>query len=710
MGRAARRARGASAASAPNAAAVGSKTTAAPATPRAVFAGLGLLVALAYGNALAQGLAVDAPFLLSNPRLASLSASNIWLILTRPYWWPAHADDLYRPITTASFFLSLGTTAVVPHLVNVLLHALNVWLTFRLAWRVSGRVAAAAVVAALFAVHPVGTDTVTNVAGRADLLACAAVLAGLLLHARANENPTSALRWRVGLVAAAVVGVFSKENAVVLLPLLLLYDFTFGRAGGSLVAKVRAMWRSSRASYLAVASVLVAMAIVRAAVMSDEMPHWPPFVDNPLTRAGFWSARLTALQVLGRGTGLLLWPARLSADYSYDQIPVIAAGAPRNAIGVAIATLALIVVSVAWAWRVRERRPAFFFWTLFFWGTRLPTANLLLLIGSIFAERFLYLPSIAFFGAVVALIPDRAARLQKPLAAIAALLLLTLTIRTLARNREWRDDESVWRAAMRDCPASYKPYKGLARVMRAQGHIDEAISLGERSLAILVRTRPALADLSSDLLLGLGEDDIAKGDEQRAAGASEDADRWYAKARAVLREAAAVDRATNNLVRERRLARGENEATIVDVGMMKIHDTYGVAALRLNDFQAARSAFEWSRRLDPTHEGPYLRLAETARVSGRAPDEIRLLVEAMIVAPDSGAVWAALRPAALRAGIHGLTVERGQPRVDPADAVLADVVRQACSELVRTLVDAHRASAAGDVQSICARNLGSPPR
>jgi len=81
------------------------------------------------------------------------------------------------------------------HLVNLLLHALNVWLVWKLAARLlSSR--AAWFAAALFAVHPIATEAVDNVVGRADLLAAMAVLAGLLIYGRATAQSGARAGWR----------------------------------------------------------------------------------------------------------------------------------------------------------------------------------------------------------------------------------------------------------------------------------------------------------------------------------------------------------------------------------------------------------------------------------------------------------------------------------------------------------------------------------
>ena len=141
---------------------------------------------------------------------------------------------IYRPITTASLLFNHALAGAAGgafwyHLVNLLLHALNVWLVWKLAARLlSSR--AAWFAAALFAVHPIATEAVDNVVGRADLLAALAVLAGLLIYGRATAQ-SGARRW-LALFAVAAAGAFSKENAVMLAALMLLSDLAFGVPGG----------------------------------------------------------------------------------------------------------------------------------------------------------------------------------------------------------------------------------------------------------------------------------------------------------------------------------------------------------------------------------------------------------------------------------------------------------------------------------------------
>src|SRR5581483_6526074 len=84
--------------------------------------------------------------------------------------------------------------------------------------------------AALWGCHPLLTEDVTNIVGRSDMLAGFAVLAALLCHRQALRSAgIRKAAWVAALGASVAIGVFSKENAVVVLAALALYDLSFDR-------------------------------------------------------------------------------------------------------------------------------------------------------------------------------------------------------------------------------------------------------------------------------------------------------------------------------------------------------------------------------------------------------------------------------------------------------------------------------------------------
>src|ERR1022692_2812972 len=279
-----------------------------------------VITLLAFSNSFSAGFPLDNKgLILQDARVHEASRQNIDLIFQRSYWWPRGNSGLYRPVTTLSYLfnyaiLGEGDHPAGYHWVNFLLHLGNVLLVYALAIKLIGDFWPSALLAALWAVHPVHTESVTNIVGRPDLLAGAALLGGCLLYLKsADAGGLARIAWLAGLMAATAAGVFSKGSDAMIVAVIVLYEFTW--------------WRERRlALILGCVAVLVpleALLYQRSFVFAGEPPADFPFTDNPLVAAGFWPAKLTALKVMARYLGLTLWPLKLSADYSYHEIPLV---------------------------------------------------------------------------------------------------------------------------------------------------------------------------------------------------------------------------------------------------------------------------------------------------------------------------------------------------------------------------------------------------
>jgi tetratricopeptide (TPR) repeat protein len=148
------------------------------------------------------------------------------------------------------------------------------------------------------------------------------------------------------------------------------------------------------------------------------------------------------------------------------------------ALAVCIAAAAIAVLCY------RGRKPVFFFIALFFVALA-PTANIAMPIGSIMAERFLYLPSVGFAACLVLAVYAAGRRLR--LAAPIALAVVTLAFaaRTFSRNFDWQDNDSLTASAIHTCPASFKTHMLRATVLVRSEGVDAAIAEIEKSIAIL---------------------------------------------------------------------------------------------------------------------------------------------------------------------------------------------------------------------------------
>jgi hypothetical protein len=411
-----------------------------------------------YGNGFANGLAGDIRGLLQDTRVHEVSADNVGRIFTHTYWWPYGESGLYRPFTTLSYLFNYAVTGggdspAGYHAINLLLHCANVVLVFVLARRLSAKLWLAAAIAAIWAVHPVLTESVTNLAGRPDLLAALCMLLGFWFYLEK--------RW-IALSVVTLIGAFSKESAVTLLGIVVLYEICFG--------SVRNLLWPVVAMVIPILVMLFCRAAALFAVPPTEFPYW----DNPIVGAGFVTGRIMALDVMARYLGLLVWPARLSSDYSWAQIRPDA-----GVVGWLMLAAVPAALYVAWRWS----RMAFFLagTAILAW---LPSSNLLFPIGTIMAERFLYLPAIAFAAGMTVLV------WRVPW--IAAVIVVLLSARTIVRNGDWQSDLTLGESAVQASPESYKAHKLLANALfESHAPIDRVLAESDRSLAIL----SALPDL-----------------------------------------------------------------------------------------------------------------------------------------------------------------------------------------------------------------------
>jgi tetratricopeptide (TPR) repeat protein len=446
------------------------------------------LVLAAYSNSFQAALLFDnSPALLQDPRIRAVTVQNIGSILSEGYWHDNPASGLYRPLTTLSYLLNYaafdsGSDPAGYHGFNFVLHGVNVSLVYALGTLILAEPSLALALAAVWGLHPVLTESVTNIVGRADVLAAFGVLAGLLCYTRwASATGRRKLWWLAAMVASQAIGLFSKESAAVLPGILLLYDLTW---------PARATWRARVPAYAALALPFAAFFYLRSRLHTHLVMV---FLDSPAIHAGFWTARLTAIKVIGNYLCLYLWPARLSADYSYNAVPLFGGSLSNWEDAKALIALAvcLSVVALCVRWR-RTWKPMFFF-VGFFFVALMPTANLVAVINSIMAERFLYVPSVGLAGCVVIAIHRMAARLSprwpvSPRAARIAMGLacFVLAVRTYARNSDWHDQLSLWTSTVNVCPGGARPHMNLGNALaRIPGRLPEAIDEYRVALRIL---------------------------------------------------------------------------------------------------------------------------------------------------------------------------------------------------------------------------------
>jgi hypothetical protein len=636
-----------------------------------VALGLCALTALVYANSFTAGFVMDGKAVVQDPRIRDATAANLSLILDHSYWWPLAENGLYRPLATLSYLFNFailgnGEQPGGYHAVNLLLHLSNVLLVYALALRLWKKLWPAAAMAALWGVHPLLTEAVTNIAGRPDLLAAMAVLGGFLLYLKSTEaTGWRKAVWLAGLAAAAMAGAFSKESAIALPGVIAVYELIYW--------KERRQIRGLALGLLASGLPVVAMLFARIRVLGGVLALQIPLRDNPLAGAGFLTGRLTAVDVAFRYLGLLAWPARLSCDYSYNQIPLERGTAGDWAYWTAAA---LLVAAMVWLYRWNRAGlfPAAF--ALVAW---LPASNLIVPVGTIMAERLAYLPSVGVMACVVLAAGLALRRLpSRAIAAMAAAVwIAAFGWCTWARNADWQNDLSLARSAVRAAPGSYKTHEMLAMALFQsnpdRAGVDEAIAEVRRSMAVLDTLPDRERDSETYRLAGALY--LMQGDGLPA-GAERAED--FQRAVACLQRCQAIGKAAA-------------AAAAKSTANRDVYRMLSLAYLRSGDLGQALQSAEEARAAAPLDPQVYRQMSDALLAAGRRDDAAVALVTGSLVTSDAGLRQELLR--LYRDGLdkEGCAIAQGPygPAINPACAV---VRRHICEASAGAL---QAASAAG---------------
>lgn len=577
------------------------------------------LVAIAFANAPFAALLLDGTRLLAeDPRLLGLDSARLFDVLFDDLGGEAQQSAGYRPLTTLSYALQyagLGHGAEPgPYVVvNALLH----WLDCCLLWAALRRTTlasfAAFAAAALWAVHPLATEAVTYVAGRADLIAATGVLTGLWLCLDGGREPFHKGR-SIGLALATVLALGGKESGIVLLPLLWLVD---------LCTEGRANWRQRFHDVHAWTLSGFAMWFVLRTIAADAIPT-PSAADDPLLLLSPLASACSAALLLLRYLSLVVWPASLSADWSYDALPVTESWF----VGLGAGALAVQITLAAMALRHRTKPWAFFAlaWFVLF----APVANVALRIGTVFGERLAYLPMVA----PLALAAIGLARIRSPRIRVAVLtaLLAAFAARTHVRNRDWQSPLALWQSAVATAEGSFKAHGSLAVALHEEAvrtntlreRIGEIVQHAERARTIADRLPPR--DRPADAWINLA----AFYRVQAAFADGEAKTAWLQKARAEYEAAVAIEAAVLD------------ETERKTKGSFRLWLAWGQFLQERGESRAAATALERAIALAPAPEA-LLAYATTALAEGKARDATLAAARAVLLDPRAMPAWQMLQ-------------------------------------------------------------------
>ncbi len=411
---------------------------------------------------------------------AGLKASGVVWAFTTFYYANWH------PVTWLSLMLDcqlFGLNAGANHLVNAAFHMASALLLFLVLVRMTRKPWRSALVAGIFAFHPLHVESVAWISERKDVLSAFFGILTLLLYVRYTEA-RSARRY-IPMALAFALGLMSKPMLVTLPFVLLLLDFWPLRRlewPPAWSAEKQLLWEKSPLIVMAAFSSVLTFLAQRQSKTVSSLLHLP------------FSTRLANAAVAYMSyIGKAFWPENLAAYYPYEALQV------ESVLGGLLILVAVSVTSLLLA----RKYPYLLVGWLWYLGMLVPVIGIVQVGEQAMADRYAYLPLIGLslalvWGATDFLDSRRFPRIVTAILAGVALLLFAIV--AWRQTGYWKNSRTLFEHTLAVTKGNYLFQNNLGVIYTIEGKRDEAISLFRDAVAINPGYAEAHANLGRELL------------------------------------------------------------------------------------------------------------------------------------------------------------------------------------------------------------------
>jgi len=516
--------------------------------------------------------------------------------------------NFYRPVQSLSYLFDYqfgGLNPVGYHLTNLLLHISNAIILLRILLVITGKRAVSFCASIIFLVHPVQTEAVAYISGRADLLAAFFVFLSVFFaliprEKQVERQPTgSALLWVLPLLSilSFSLALLSKESAIILPFLIVLCDRHLNHnlvksRGNRVVCLGQPKWY-----YPAILLIVLFYVVFRVLLFSAQEI---PLTSNPYS---FYQRAITNLKVLNLYLEPLLIPINLRMDR------VVSINRTFFTLPVSVATIVLSTV-VIFAWKSWRNSRTVFFGLAWCFIALLPYMNWFPLNAEM-AEHWLYLPlaglSLLFslffemsfprphhgVGSIGKNLKPGLKIRQIGIGSrlnvfIGLIILFSFVVLTMRRNLDWKNNRTIYSATAEDSPESPRAQYNLGNIYLAEGRLEQAVKRYRLSLLIKPWDTRCRGNLGQ-ALLRLGRLTEALSELEIATQTAPVRPIIMSKLGVAYGMAGRMDEAISML----------RAAVLADPASPEIHNNLGAIYTRLRKYDDALRAYEQALRLNP---------------------------------------------------------------------------------------------------------------
>ncbi|MBI2135197.1 tetratricopeptide repeat protein [Candidatus Woesearchaeota archaeon] len=418
----------------------------------------------------------DHLFILDNQDIRSFS--NL------PLFFAQDAEGLYRPLRSLHYTLVYsiaGKNEFLYHFNSLFFHAAISILIFFIIFGIIGNKNISLVSALIFAAHPIHTERVTNITGGFDLSGIFFMLLSFFLYIKYSKSSHNDKKYFFASLILFILALFASEEAITLPLIIILYEFCFNRE------KFNKKLIKNCIPFFAAAAFYVFLRFSVLGIAGRQEQY---------LAGSFFLTQITMLKAYVYYIYLLVFPLNLTLYHNTE--PVVSVFDPK-----AFLSLFLILAIFLLAIKYYKNKVLFFsiFW---FFITLIPFSNMIP-IQNFIAERYLYLPSVAFALLLsyslfslynLKLKAIRKNKILKNAIIVFIVLLLALyVVKTIDRNKDWQDNLTLWEKTAAANPENSRAHDNLGFTYEQMGENNKALAEFEASVMLMPDNYKALANL-----------------------------------------------------------------------------------------------------------------------------------------------------------------------------------------------------------------------
>ncbi len=474
-----------------------------------------------YGNTLWNEYALDDGIVITQNQFVQKGFAGLADILTHDSFsgWQKEANNdvaggRYRPLSLASFAIEhslFGNDPAASHFINVFLYAFLGIVIFILLKRLlidkptkySYLFHLPFLTALLFIAHPIHTEAVANIKGRDEIFSLLFSILASMYFLKFIDDGKKIKHIIYGSLFF-FLGLLSKENAITFLIIIPLMIWFFRSE----------IFKQSFVQVLFSLTVSVGVFLfLRQTFSNTEInKEVTDLMNNPFFGMNDSQKYATIIYTFGKYLWLLIFPLHLTSDYYPYQISIH----EFSSIGTII-SLIVCVLLIAIAFIQLSKKTIFSFSIIYFAVTLSVVSNLVFPVGTFMSERFLFMPSLAFcllLSYLITLIPfykfnlfpfskseisnkiiDAGFFRIRNIQIILVIIIGAYSIKTIGRNREWKNNFTLFSADIKNSPNSAMAHHAIASELRKSGeasfdnktktsYFNQSIAAEKKSLAI----------------------------------------------------------------------------------------------------------------------------------------------------------------------------------------------------------------------------------